>query len=57
MLSVKAMRGMHEVIVAPTVTYGSEAWVMYPRRRSRVEAVEVRCLRAMYEVTNGQSME
>ena len=50
-MSVKAMRGMYEAIVVPTVTYGSEAWVMNKRERSRVEAVEMKCLRAICGVT------
>ena len=50
-MSVEAMRGMYEAIVVPTVTYGSESWVMYAKDRSRVEAVEMRCLRAAVGVT------
>ena len=50
-MSVGAMRGMYEAIVVPTLTYGSEAWVMNARERSRVEAVEMKCLRAIKGVT------
>lgn len=45
-MSEEPMRG----IVLP-VTYGSEARVMYPRKRSRMKAVEMRSLRVMYGVT------
>ena len=50
-MSVKAMKGMYEAIVVPTVLYGSEAWVLNARDVSRVEAVEMRCLRSMCGVT------
>ena len=50
-MSMEAMRGMYESIVVPTVLYGSETWVMNARNVSRLEAVEMRCLRSMCGVT------
>ena len=35
---IGAMKGMYEAIVVPTLTYGSEAWVMNARERSQLEA-------------------
>lgn len=43
-MSVEAMGSMYEAIGAPTVTYGRKTWVIYPKDKSRVEVVEMRCL-------------
>ena len=36
-VSMEAMRGMYEVIVLLTLTYGNVAWVMYAKDRSHVQ--------------------
>ena len=50
-MSVGAMKEIYEAIVVLTLTYSSEAWQMNARDRSWVEAVEMRCLRAINGVT------
>ena len=42
---------MYESIVVPGMLYGSETWAMSARDRSRLEVVEMKCLRSICGVT------
>jgi hypothetical protein len=46
-LSIDSKRGMYEGIVAPTLLYGSEVWVTSAAERTRMEVMEMKCMRAM----------
>ena len=47
----EVMRGMYKAIVVPTLMYESEPWKMNAREGSWVEAMEIRCLKAIQGVT------
>lgn len=49
-MSIEAMTGMYEVVVVPTIKYGSETWVIHARDKSLLEAVEVRFLKSMSDI-------
>ncbi|WP_435362543.1 hypothetical protein, partial [Klebsiella pneumoniae] len=44
-VSMDVKRSLHDSIVIPTLTYGSEAWTMQEAYKSRVRAVEMSYLR------------
>lgn len=46
-LSNKARLAIHEGVLIPTLTYGSECWVWQKKNESRLNAVEMRSLRNM----------
>ena len=50
-VSMDVKRSLHDSIVIPTLTYGSEAWTMQEGYKSRVRAVEMNYLRGACGVT------
>ena len=50
-LGVKAKLSVFNSVFVPTLTYGHEIWVMTERIRSRIQAAEMRFLRAIAGVT------
>ena len=50
-VSMDVKRSLHDSIVVPTLTYGSEAWTMHEGYKSRVRAVEMSYLRGVCGVT------
>ncbi|KAJ0172339.1 hypothetical protein K1T71_012312 [Dendrolimus kikuchii] len=50
-LSQKAQLAVHNAVLVPTLTYGSESWVWKKEHESRVNAVEMRALRKICGVT------
>ena len=49
-VSIEAKVGMFESIVAPTVLYGCETWMLNARERQRVNVMEMKCLRSICNV-------
>ena len=54
-LGIKAMKCLYEGVIVPTALYGAEAWGMRSAERRRVNVLEVKCLRSLVGVSNGQS--
>ncbi|KAJ0179372.1 hypothetical protein K1T71_005084 [Dendrolimus kikuchii] len=50
-LSQKAQLAVHNAVLVPTLTYGSESWVWKKEHESRVNAVEMQALRKICGVT------
>ena len=46
-LSRNAKVGLYKSIVVPSLVYGSESWSLSARDRSRLEVVEMKCLRSI----------
>ena len=50
-VNVRAKRELYERLVVPTVLYGSEAWSLRVEERSKLDVMELICLRSMCGVT------
>ncbi len=50
-MRMELKKTLHDSVVIPTLTYGSEAWTMMGRHKSRVRGVELSYLRSTCEVT------
>ena len=50
-LSKEAKLRVHSVVVVPTLVYGCEAWILKERDKSRVQAMEMKVLWGVAEVT------
>ncbi|MCP4337615.1 MAG: reverse transcriptase family protein, partial [Desulfobulbaceae bacterium] len=50
-MSMEVKKTLHDSVVIPTLTYGSEAWTMTGRHKSRVRGVEMSYLRSACGVT------
>ena len=50
-VSMEVKKSLHDSVVIPTLTYGSEAWTLVERLRPRVRAVEMNYLRSACGVT------
>ena len=51
-LGIKAKKCLHEgVIIVPTALYGAEAWGMRSAERSKVNVLEMKCLRSLVGVS------
>jgi hypothetical protein len=50
-MSRDADRSMYEGIVVPTLLYGSEVWAASADDRRRMGVMEMKCMRAMCEVS------
>ena len=50
-MSREAKVKMYEVIVVPSMIYGSETWNMSASDRARLEVVEMKCLRGICGLT------
>ncbi len=50
-LGLSAKRSLYEGVVIPTALHGAETWNMGAAERSRLNVMEMRCLRNMCGVT------
>ena len=50
-LGIKAKKCLYERVIVPTALYGSEAWRMRSAERRKVNVLEMKCLRNLFEVS------
>ena len=56
-VSKRAQLAIHNAVLVPTLTYGSESWVWKSAHESRINAVEMRALRKICGVTLADRVE
>ena len=47
-LGIKAKKCLYEGVIVPTALYGAEAWGMGSAERSKVNVLEMKCLRSLF---------
>ena len=50
-LGIKANKCLYEGVIAPTALYGAVAWGMRSAERSKVNVLEMKCLRSLVGVS------
>ena len=50
-LGIKAKKCLYEGVIVPTVLYGVETWGMKSAERSKVNVLEMKCLRSLVAVS------
>ena len=50
-LGIKAKKCLYEGVIVPTVLYGAEAWGMRSAERSKVNILEMKCMRSLVGVS------
>ena len=50
-LGIKAKKCLYEGVIAPTALYAAEAWGMRSAERSKVNVLEMKCLRSLVGVS------
>ena len=48
-MGIKAKKCLYEGVIVPTALYGSEAWDMRNAERRKMNVVEMKCLRSLFE--------
>ena len=54
-LGINAKRCLYGRVIVPTTLHGAEAWGMRSAERRKVNVLEMKCLRCLVGVKNGQS--
>ena len=55
-VSLRLKRELYEIIVVPTVMYGSESWGMKMEEKGKLDVAAMKCLRSMCRVTRMDSV-
>ena len=50
-MGIKAKRCLYEGVIVPRALYGAEAWGMRSAERSKVNVLEMKCLRSLVGVS------
>ena len=50
-LGIKAKKCLYEGVIVPMALYGSEAWGMRSAERTKVNVLEMKCLRSLVGVS------
>ena len=56
-LGIKAKKCLYEGVIEPTALYGAEAWGMRSAERSKVNLLEMKCLKSLVIVSRIHSLE
>ena len=49
-LGIKTQKCLYEEVIVPTALYGAEAWGMRSAERTKVNVLEMKCLRSLVDV-------